>query len=435
MTMDWTKGALLAATAIFTLHTPAVAEENGSIEYQIRKGDTLVDIASSYFVNAAAIDQVMKLNAITNPRRLVIGSSLRVPRDLLRYKSEPLRVIAISGPVTVSNGDNSSRPKAGDVVAQGTVISTGAKGFISLGGTGNSRISVPSNSAVRLSGAKRYLINDAIDFDVRVLRGRSSVKAPKLKDEERYRVGTPRAVTAVRGTEFRVGYDEDKDLALTEVTEGNVLVSSDGSEVATPAGSGVSATVDGLGETEILLAAPELVDAGKLQTGKVVRFQAKPLAGAVAYRTQIARDPGFLEIITEDVSKDGEIVFENIADGRFSVRSRGIAESGLEGFSDEGTFRRKRVGVAGGVEPAPFADAFKFIWLPEGEGKSFGAFQLWDTKQPDALLIDEVGLEVNGFYVSNLAPGTYKWRVASFQIDEGEVIKVWAPAQELSITE
>ncbi|TRD11942.1 LysM peptidoglycan-binding domain-containing protein [Erythrobacter insulae] len=435
MSINWTKGALLTATVLFGMQAPAFAESNGTVEYRIQRGDTLVELARDYFVNARAIKTVMTLNNIRNPRRLQIGKSLTVPRDVLRYKSEPLRVQAFSGPVTISRQGQAAQPEIGDIVAQGAVISTGRKGFISLVGTGNSRISIPSNSSVRLSGAKRYLINDAIDFDVRVLRGRSEVKAPTLKGEERYRVGTPRAVTAVRGTEFRVAFDEGLERSLTEVTEGEVLVASGTREVATPAGLGVATSANGLGTPETLLNAPELVDPTSIRTDAIVQFQAKPLEAAKAYRTQIARDAGFLEIIAEDVSEDGDITFDDLDDGRLFVRSRGIAESGLEGFSNSYNFRRKRLGVTGGVEPSPFADAFKFVWLPEGEGNSFGAFQLWDTKAPDVLLVDEVGLETNGFYVSNLEPGSYKWRVATFQIDEGETIKVWAPAQEFTVSD
>lgn len=47
------------------------------------------------------------------------------------------------------------------------------------------------NPRVRLDEARGYLFNDAIDFDIRVLKGRCEIVAPKLKGQERFRVGTP----------------------------------------------------------------------------------------------------------------------------------------------------------------------------------------------------------------------------------------------------
>ncbi len=435
MARYWTKSALIAAATAMGLSAPASAETKDHVEYRIKKGDTLIDLARKYFISPASIPSVMALNSIRNPRTLQIGSILRVPRKVLSYKREDLRVRASSGDVTIIADGKTTRPQKDDLVRQGSIIRTSAKGFISLAGTGNSRVSVPSNSEVRLISAKRYIINNAIDFDVRVQNGRSSIKAPKLKDGERYNVSTPRAVTAVRGTEFRIGFEQASELSLTEVTEGNVLVASGGSEVTALEGLGVSATPAGLNDPERLLGAPSLVDGSKTQTGKIVELRISPLAGATGYRTQIARDATFTEIIAETVSQGTEVTFENIPDGRLSVRSRGIAESGLEGSDRNEGFRRKRIGAEAGLSDSPFDDAFKFVWETEGEGNSFGAFQMWNVKSPDRLVVDEVGLEADGVYVSNLEPGTYKWRIATFQIDEGEIFKIWTEPQELKITE
>ena len=42
---------------------------------------------------------------------------------------------------------------------------------------------------------------------------------------------------------------------------------------------------------------------------------------------------------------------------------------------------------------------------------------------PDAILIGDI------------KPGKYVWRAATFLIDEGEVVKIWTPAQEIELTE
>ena len=430
------KAALMALSGAFGIAGQAAAQgTDDEVSYEVRAGDTLNDLASEYLISAKLVPQLMQLNKIRNARRLQVGTVLRIPRSFLRYELEPLRVVAFSGPVTVSLSGNSQPPRLGAQVLQGAVINTGPKGFISLGGTGNSRLSLPSNSKVELREAKRYLINDAIDFDIRVLGGRGETRAPKLKSQERFKLGTPFAVTAVRGTEFRVGYDPIAELSLTEVVEGNVMVSVGPSEAEAEAGAGIASTATSLGPKEALLPAPDMKDAGRIQTEEKVSFHLNPLADATKYRTQLARDAGFIEVIAEQISEDTTVAFDELADGRLFVRSRAIGQSGLEGFAEVYSFRRKRVGASASVEQSPFADLFKFVWLPEGEGTSFAAFQLWDSSRPDVLLIDEVAMEEKGVYIGQLPPASYKWRVGTFQIDDGDIIKVWGPDQDFVVSE
>lgn len=433
--MKLAKGLLVGFASLFGLQGQALAQSGDHVTYVVRQGDTLHDLAREYFISQRVVPALMRLNRIRDPRKLQIGSSLRIPRPLLRYEPEPLRILAFSGPVTLSRSGTELAPRVGEQVLEGSLVRTGAKGFISFGGTGNSRLSLPSNSLVQIREAKRYLINNAIDFDVRVLEGRTETRAPQLKADERYRIGTPLAVTAVRGTEFRVAYDDRTELSLTEVTEGTVVVSAGTADAVAAAGAGIASVAGTLGRAEPLLPAPEVVEAGRIQTEDNVVFALVGIENARAYRTQIARDAGFIELVAEEIGSDTQARFESIEDGRFFVRSRAVADSGLEGFAGTYAFRRKRLGVSANVEPSPFEDLFKFAWLPEGEGESFAAFQLWNADDADSMIVDEVGLQNKGFYVGPLAPGKYLWRVATFQIDEGDVIKVWSPAQEFTVSE
>lgn len=431
--MRLTTATLLAASVASA--SPAIARGEDTIDYRVVKGDTLYQLAQDYFANRAGYVRVQSLNRIRNPRRLQPERVIKIPRSMLRYDPVDIRVIAFSGPVSIGGSTSDGRPEVGMLLREGTVVSTGRRGFISLAGHENSRISLPSNSRVRIDGARRYLIDGSVDFDLEILEGRGEVIAPTLKTNERYRVGTPVAATAVRGTRFRVSYDPAVELAATEVTEGVVDVTAGEAGVATEAGFGISARPEGLGEVEELLPSPELIDGGKIQTSETVSFTIDPLPSAEAYRTQIARDAGFVEVVSEVIEADTQAEFEELDDGRFYVRSRGIAESGLEGLSEAYSFRRKRVGVQASVEPGPFDDAFKFAWLPEGSGRSYHAFQLWREGEDGNLLFDEVGLDQLDILISELEPGTYLWRVGAFQIDEGDVIKVWAEPQTLNITE
>lgn len=413
----------------------ASAAPDGDITYTVQPADTLYGLTGEYLVNAAAMNEIRRINRVRNPRLMQIGRTLKIPRRLLKYRPVDLVLQNFSGAVRLSLRNRAISPSIGLAIREGLEIETGRNSFVSIAGTGNSRVSIPSNSRAQIVDARRYLINDQIDIQLRVLKGRGEVVAPKIDGEGRYRMGTPLSVTAVRGTDFRVAFEPDSEVSLTEVIEGDVLVAAGANELATGAGFGVASAGEMLGDKEELLPAPELIEPGKIQTAETVAFAIEPLDGAAGYRTQIARDAGFVDVVTEIINETQEAEFPPLEDGRYFVRSRAISEVGLEGFSRVFTFRRKRVGVAAAAEPAPFDDAFKFAWRTEGDGESTHAFQLWRADKPGELLVDEVGLSNSAVLISSLNPGTYGWRVATFQIDEGDVIKVWGPVQELNISE
>lgn len=427
--------SVAGACALGLASTPAFAQESETLSYRLKRGDTLYQLAQDYLRGRGAAERVRRLNRIRNPNRMAVGSTVRIPRDLLKYNLVEMRIQSFTGPVSITKDGQSITPALGMIVPEGATLSTGPRGFVTLTGYGNSRVSLPTNSKARLIGAKRYLINGLVDFDLQIMKGRGAVTAPKLKSGERYRVGTPVAVTAVRGTEYRVSHDEESERSAAEVLEGEVNVSSGGAEFATTAGLGITASDAGLGEAEKLLEAPELIGGGKIQTGEKVAFEIDPLTNAVSYRTQLALDAGFLEVIEEAVTSENDVAFPMLDDGRYFIRARGIAESGLEGKSKAYSFRRKRLGSSASVESGGLDDAFKFGWRLDGEGQSYAGFQLWLKNSPDNLLVDEVGLEDTAIFITDIPPGDYQWRIATFQIDEGDMIKVWGPTQDLVVSE
>lgn len=433
--MQKTALKLLAAGLLVTVPSQVLAAPEGSISYAVKPNDTLYELTGAFLINNAALKEVQRINRIQNPRFMQIGTQLRIPRRLLKHKPARLTVESFSGKVSFVKNGRTLTVKKGLSLAENVEIVTQRNSFVAIAGDGASSVAIPSNSRVRIIDARRYLINDQIDVQIRVLEGRGEVVAPKIQGDGRYRVGTPIAVTAVRGTGFRVGYLPDGEISLTEVVEGQVVVAAGGEEQATAAGFGLSAAKNGLGEEERLLPAVELVDPARIQTAEVASFQIEPVANAVRYRTQVSRDAGFVDIISEKVGEDEKVSFSNLEDGRYFVRSRGISKAGLEGFSKVFTFRRKRAGVEVSAKPSALDDAFKFAWRSQGEGEVFYAFQLWDASDPSMMVVDEVALRDTAVLVSKLAPGKYKWKVASFQIDEGDAIKVWGPLQELTITE
>lgn len=407
----------------------------GVVTYRMERGDTLIGIENRYMRGGEAVATLARLNRITNPRRIPIGTVLRLPRRLLAWRSAQLMVRSFSGPVNI----NGAAPQVGVPLAEGAVIRTGANGFVSFQSADGATIALPSNSHARLERARIYRLRDLRDIEFRILGGRGTINAPILRDEERFRTSTPVAVTAVRGTQYRVGFDSETMLSVTEVIEGRVSVEAieltDADTQLTNEGFGVSATSTGVAAPVALLPPAEIASPGAIQTGEVVAFAVSPPAGAQATRTQIARDAGFLEMIAEEISGAGLTEFEGIEDGRYFVRSRGISSGGIEGLTETFSFRRKRLGATAVVETSALADGFRFAWLPQGEGITHFAFQLWREGEADTPLYDEIALPGSATVITGLEPGTYKWRVAAIQSDaEDGLLKVWGPEQSLTVS-
>lgn len=421
-----------AASGSLLLASAAQAQDEGYLTYRMASGDTLIGLDARYMTGGDAVERVARINRIRNPRRIPIGKELLLPRDLLAWEPVQLVVRAFSGPVTIDG----ATPQPGAILREGSVIRSGRNGFISFQTNDGAAIAMPSNSHARLVRSRVYALRNTRDIHFRILGGRGEVQAPSLREGERLRTGTPVAVTAVRGTTFRVAYDEATGLGVSEVVEGLVSIANDDFERIANAGFGVAATEQGISEEERLLPPAEIIEPGAIQTGESVTFAIDPSMGAQAARTQVARDAGFLEIIAEDIGADGEAQFAGIADGRYFVRARAIAESGIEGLSETYSFRRKRLGAEALVEPSPLADGFRFAWLAQGEGTTHFAFQLWREGEVDALLFDEIALPGSATVITALDPGVYVWRVAALQADaEDGLLKVWGPEQRLTVSE
>lgn len=423
----------LALAAAFPIAASAQAAGGESQTYVMRSGDTLIRLAQLYLVSEAAALEVQRLNRIADARRIPVGTRLAIPRRLLRSEPIELRLQSFSGPVAVSHQGQQIAPRAGAIVPEGATIVTGANGFASVAAADGSRIALPSNSEARFARARRYLIDRAADIDVDVRRGRTEVRAAPQNPGGTFRVRTPVAVSAVRGTDFRAGLSSEGDLGLTEVLEGNVGVSTAAREEAVGASFGAAARSTGEIATEALLPAPALIAPGRVQTDETVSFNIQPMVDARRYRLQVARDAGFLEVLAEGEASGTSVAFAGIGNGAYFVRANAIAASGLAGLSETWSFRRQRVGLGADAAAAGQPGAFRFAWESAGDGLAIYRFQLF-ADPAGVPLVDEAGLEQTSLGLTGLKPGAYHWRVGVIRTDAAGSAEVWMPLQKINIS-
>jgi len=87
------------AAAALMVSAPAYAAPEGNITYKMKRGDTLIALANKHFLTGGSVDGVIRLNQISNPRRIPVGREIKIPRRYLRYAPVNLEVYSVAGPV------------------------------------------------------------------------------------------------------------------------------------------------------------------------------------------------------------------------------------------------------------------------------------------------------------------------------------------------
>lgn len=434
--------ALLSTSPAFA-QSRADAAPAETIDYRVQRGDTLFDLAVAYLNRPADYRQVQRRNRVAEPRRMATGRNLAFPVSLLRADPDQARIAGFRGAVTLAQGPSTGAPTQGQTVSEGAVLTTGANAFVRLALSDGSHVVVPSNSRVRLTRLRRYAINGAVDHAMTVEAGRAESRVtPRLRPGG-FVVRTPVSVSAVRGTEFRVSFNDADDRSATEVIEGRVEVESgDGTiEAIAVAAEGVAANETGAILVP-LLPAPALARPGDVQSGREAGFGIDALSGADRYRGRLATDAGMIDAFAETDSAPGDarLTFADLADGAYFLRLSALSPEGIEGRSTTYSFIRARNEIGRLTSSSSAQDGrrfYRFRWVAEGEGEASFRLQLSregaDGAPEGSPLIDHPGLTDQAFTLTDLPPGVYTWRVQGSRHRFGRLLQVWSEPQQLRI--
>ena len=429
---------VLALSAFAAHAAPVAPSPPDSVVYAVRAGDNLYTLGQRFLVDAAAVRTVQRLNAIVDPRRVPTATRLRIPVALLRAEPLTAQLIAVHGAVHITSDGHDLPATAGADVPQGASVETGGDGFVTLALPNGSRTALPTLTRLRIVHLRRFLLTGSIDYDFTVEAGKAETEATPLGADgnSTFRIRTPLAVAAVRGTRFRVGLTGDASLA--EVLEGTVAAGQAGAEpVPVPHGFGAVVTPAGVHQ-EALLAAPDLVAPGRVQVDPLVRLELAAEAGPArfpvkiaGYHVQIAADAGFTNVLAETRGPGPVFSFADIPNGGLFVRVSALAASGLEGMSQTYAMRRVLTGLTAAA--VADADALRFQWGGAGAGARTYHFQLARDDKGGQPVIDEAGLTTGGITVHALPPGVWFWRVGVRQAAPDGVTENWQPFAKITI--
>ncbi len=429
-------GIELRRIALTLLVLVVAASRVGAVEptiaFTVNAGDTMIGLSNTVLVSPAAWREVAALNRLPNPNRIAPGQVLVIPQRLLRWQTVPVALLSSSGDVRVN--DQPMAAGGGPVtLSEGQRLQTGDGGSAVLQMSDGSRFKLPPSSLAEVVASRRYAARGgaepapgnsastgAFSGVLRVLSGSVEVFASKLQRARPLEVTTPTAVVGVRGTHFRVSYEEAANRATrTEVLEGLVRADTAGASAGADVARAFGARLDADAKPPAvvaLLAAPNLAAVAQRFERPLIRFITDPSDGAL--RVQIAADAAFDSVVSDQrVLAGSDVRVAGLPDGDWHLRARRIDSLGIEGFDSVRGFVLKAR-----PEPpasrAPRADAkqpvgtVQFAWAENLEAQSY-RLQVAQDAAFDSLVLDRGGITQRALSAELPAVGKYFWRLAS----------------------
>lgn len=413
----------LAALALTCTLVSLSADADEDYRHTVRPGETLIGISRDMLQDPRDWPRLQRLNRIADPHRVKPGTQLRIPVALLRPEPVTARVTAVTGDVRVAD-----KPLAvGSSINRGMQVVTGTQSFATIELVDGSRLVLQPDSRLQFEDLSRYRNTPLPETHLRLDAGRvESIVTRTAAPKPQYRIVTPSATIGVRGTRFRVGADDTSGVSRTEVTDGSVGVQGGAGEAkpaAVPAGYGVVADAGGkVSEPVVLLPAPQLAGLPRLQERAIVRIAFLPLAGAQRYRVQVGGDAEMRQVLAETLTNKPEAKFADLADGKYTLRVRGIDGRGLEGRDADFAFTLKArpeppIAVAPLTGTKLSGESVELAWVANLDASRY-RIQLAADAEFVKTVADIDGVEGTVIMpAGKLSAGEYRWRARSIRAD------------------
>ena len=418
----------------FALFQAVAQAAEPTVAFTVTTGDTLIRLSERVLVSPDAWQEVATLNRLSNVNVIRPGQVLTIPTRLLRWSLVDARLVSVNGDVRVDGRTSAAQ----DTLNEGQKLETGPEGSAVLELADKSRIKLAPSSLAEVVASRRHVASsDAASSPstglfsgaLRLLRGSVEVFATKVLRAKPLEVTTPTAVVGVRGTEYRVSFEEAANGSTrTEVLEGQVrfnaeMTTSTSVAAATGAGAdvagGFGAALDASAAPPTvvkLLPAPDLGTAPERFERPIVRFS---LAGELQpLRVQVATDAAFDKLVrTFRVEPGAEVRVAGLEDGQWYLRARRVDPLGIEGLDAVRPFVLKarpeppastvpRRGAKQTVGPVDFA------WAQNVEASS-QRLQIAREATFKDVLLDRDALTGTTTRIDLTEQGTYFWRLAS----------------------
>ncbi|NND89842.1 MAG: hypothetical protein HKN42_03185 [Granulosicoccus sp.] len=317
----------------------------------VKSGDTIGSIAARELGRTGFAPQLAEFNGLLANATLIPGNIFRLPIHA-PTRGEFATVVFAKGHVTATRVDDpapaatvaavsvsalATEPaytiielKRNSEILYGDTITTGSDGYLSIEFSSGAVINLQPDTEATLSRLNCLPVDDSCVIEIKTHKGKVSSDV-EVRDNQPvdFRINTPYASAAVRGTVFDV--DAANDLRVG-VTEGIVDLSAQGQNVGINSGFG-SVVEPGQPPSEPIELLPHPVFKripARVAPGDAVTWW--PFSSAAAYGALLSNDESGIESLASYEIDANEIGFTEVAPGDYFLLLRAIDENGLQGF-------------------------------------------------------------------------------------------------------
>lgn len=425
------------AGLVLAAHASAQAD---TVSHTVEPGDNLYNLATRYMGDPLAWPDIQKLNRLPNPHRLQPGTSLLIPQV-----SSTVTASFVHGEVLLVDdaGNTIKSISHGDQLTEGNIVRTGQNSYLSLEFADHSVARILSNTRVRLDRIKegglvpqgqRIIYLEQGDVDVSV------TPAPK-RNPQHFKVITPQAVAAVRGTRFTVGAG---DTSTTSVTQGQVEMQpakpgKPKSGKMLQAGQGIAATDNSLGEVQTLLAAPDLSQLpSTLNEPELLQFNWPALDGSSEYQYRIAQDEAMEQVLWNAASDSASAELPSLQDGEYLLAVRALDSHGIAGYEAQHRFTIHSHPSSPWLlapQQGQIVAGNSILRCSPVEGAQGYRLQIASDREFQQLVVDADNLDHCQYQLESLAEGRYYWRVAALASRDGGPLGPYSLPIDIIISE
>ena len=286
--------------------------------------------------------EIVALNKMKDPNAIQPGQILKIPTRLMKLFPLNATLVSTSGDVQLGG----IKAGTGTVVPEGSKLQTGRNSSAVLELADGSRVTMLPNTLAELATSRSYGLrgdtaaSGSTNWFSGLLRLSTGVlemlAAKNVKRSSPLQIETPTSLVGVRGTQFRVAFDDPvSQNARTEVLEGNVRadnpVQGSGTDLPEGKGSVFNAAVKAIAVVD-LPKAPDLSKVPDLIFKPQALWPIPSTTSYKSFRAQIAGDSSFDKIVRDVVVKDGNAAFSDLPNGQWFARVRSIRDDGIEGY-------------------------------------------------------------------------------------------------------
>jgi len=402
----------------FTLLLPSLSTAD-EWTYTTRPNDTIWDISKKYLKSVTYWKRLQAHNSVDIAKRLSPGTKLRIPLEWLKIQAAPALVLSVTGKVSLLTSKNKTLKTLTikQHVNIGDIVITSDNGSTLIQFADSSSLLILKNSKVVFNTLSAYGNSGMVDTQIRLQQGRIETAVKPLRGSiSRYEITTPAAVAAVRGTAFRVAYEETQEIMASEVIKGSIKVAAQGVEQPIDKGYGSITEKGKTPQTPVkLLDKPTLSSLPNKIIHLPFNFTWPSLDGAIEYRIQVLPAEQADAISLESVQNVNHYDLKQLNDGDYLLRVRGVDANKLEGFNAEHKFTlNTNFPVASLIEPVDNAEIsdekFALKWNQDEKISQF-RIQISTNIEFTNIVVDELTKDNNYSVTETLSENTYFWRI------------------------